>query len=105
MFSPASFHTQNPDLAEYRGLWEINLTLTDFLGGFFSDRAELSLRLYPGGQSNLNPLHGGQELTFRAKTAPKVFLPLFVVQLFHGYGEGLLDYQMSRWGLRAGIGF
>jgi phospholipase A1 len=103
-WAPIHYHVLSQDLAEYRGLWELNLTLADFLGPFF-ERGDLTLRVYPGGQSNLNPLHGGQELTLRTKSVPRAFLPMVVLQLFHGYGESLLDYQMSRWGVRAGLGF
>jgi outer membrane phospholipase A len=62
-------------------------------------------RLYPGGKSFTDPTKGGQELTFRSKLAYRNFLPLFVAQVFHGYGESLSYYQDDRWGIRAGVGF
>jgi outer membrane phospholipase A len=95
----------NTDQIErYRGIGELNVTLSDFLGPFF-EKGDLILRIYPGGASAINPVYGGQELTFRAKARYRAFLPLFVAQIFHGYGENLLDLQDNRWGIRAGIGF
>jgi phospholipase A1 len=96
--------SDNSDITHYRGLAEFTVTLSGFLGSSF-DRDDLLLRFYFGGDSYLNPLKGGQELTFRAKSKARKFLPLFTAQLFHGYGESLLDYQENRTGLRVGIGF
>lgn len=101
---PIYYNPNNPDLAQYRGLWEINLTLSNFLGPFF-DFDDLIFKLYPGGESLTNPLHGGQELTLRLRSTHRQFLPLVVGQIFHGYGEYLLDYRYEHWGIRAGIGF
>jgi phospholipase A1 len=101
---PIYYNPNNPDLAQYRGLWEVDLALQDFLGRFF-DFNDVIFRLYPGGDSLTNPLHGGQELTLRLRSEHRAFLPLFVAQLFHGYGEYLQNYQYEHWGVRAGLGF
>jgi outer membrane phospholipase A len=101
---PVSENNNNTDIAQYRGVWEIDTTLSQFTGPFF-DFDDLTFRLYPGGESLTNPLHGGQELTLRLKARYRKFLPLFVAQIFHGYGESLIQYQEERWGFRAGIGF
>ena len=101
---PWGIHVNNPDLLRYRGLWELTLTWSDFWAPFLAV-GDLTLRLYPGGDSHLNPTQGGQEVTFSSKTSIKYLLPKFVVQVFHGYGENLLDYQTERWGLRLGVGF
>ena len=98
------FNPSNTDLPQYRGVWETEITLSNFLGPFF-EFDDLSLRLYPGGTSYTDPTQGGQELTFRAKSAGRSFLPLFVMQLFHGYAENLLNYQENRFVFRAGFGF
>jgi outer membrane phospholipase A len=100
-----STHDNNPDIARYRGRYELSLTLTGILGSRF-ELSDLALRLYPGGASGLDPFGGGgQELTLRAKAAYRDFMPLFVAQVFHGEGESLIDYPQSRWGFRAGFGF
>jgi outer membrane phospholipase A len=101
---PFQTNLYTQDVAQYRGVWEFEVTLANFLGRAF-EFDDLNLRFYPGGESYTNPLHGGQELTFRSKLAYRNFLPLFVAQLFHGYGESLSYYQDDRWGFRAGIGF
>jgi phospholipase A1/A2 len=101
---PVYENPNNPNLAQFRGVWELNLTLSDFLGPFF-DFDDLIFRLYPGGASLTNPLHGGQELTLRLRSVHRTFLPLVVGQIFHGYGEYLQDYQFEHWGFRAGLGF
>ncbi len=105
-FAPTkSFDTTNNDIQRYRGFWEINVTATNFLGGYF-DRHDLSFRLYPGGPSGSDPTRGGQELTFRFIGAFKpLALPMLTLQLFNGYGENLLDYRNRRTMFRVGIGF
>lgn len=95
---------ENPDIAKYRGLAEFTVSFSGFLGRFF-DRDDLIFRFYLGGATYFNPLQGGQELTLRFKAGPRKFLPLTVFQVFHGYGEDLLNYQENRTALRAGIGF
>ncbi len=101
---PFIINPNNSDIAKYRGIWELNISLSDFLGSYF-DEDDLTLRLYPGGAIYINPALGGQELTFRAKARDRKLLPLFVFQVFHGYAENLLNYNESRLGLRAGLGF
>lgn len=88
----------------YRGLFEVNASLENFLGSEWGDN-DLLLRFYPGGPSNLNLLKGGQELTLRVRPTKRSYIPLLVVQLFHGYGENMLDQQAEQLALRGGIGF
>lgn len=95
----------NNDITRYRGYYEANLTLIDLFGGWI-DRNDLTLRIYGGGKHGINPLKGGQELTFRVNKWPSnKVLPMLVLQVFHGYGESLAYYNQKRFGLRAGIGF
>ncbi len=94
----------NETLPRNRGIMELNLSWSKFLGPFF-DQDDLILRIYPGGNAYINPLLGGQELTLRLKSANRKFLPLFVFQFFHGYGEDLLDSGTDVTVVRAGIGF
>jgi len=95
----------NRDIYRYRGLWEANATVIDLFGPFF-DRNDLTLRFYGGGKSGLDPLKGGQELTFRFNKWPdRKALPMLVLQAFNGYGDGLAFYNQKRVGLRAGFGF
>ena len=101
---PIRYNPNNKDLADYRGLWELNLTLQDFLGDFFAFD-DVIFRLYPGGESQLDPFRGGQELTLRSSFHRTKFLPMIVGQIFHGFGESLLDYTEERWGFRIGAGF
>lgn len=97
-------YEENESILHYRGLYEVNATYADFLGSFF-DRGDLTLSFYSGGNSMLSPWSGGQELTFRANISELRFLDVFVVQLFHGYGENLLQYTKNDWRIRLGIGF
>jgi outer membrane phospholipase A len=101
---PIETENQSKDLPKYRGIYEFIVTWADFLGEDF-DRDDLSLRLYPGGSIFINPFLGGQEITFRFKNKSRKFLPLFLVQMFHGYGESMLDYKTNTWVARVGIGF
>ena len=101
---PFMMSLNNANIAQYRGVWELQLTLSKFLGPFF-DFNDLELRFYPGGPSYTDPLRGGQELTLRLRSKLRDFLPFALVQVFHGYGQYLLDDQNSMWGVRAGIGF
>jgi outer membrane phospholipase A len=101
---PWQYNVNNSDLAQYRGIWELNMTLSGFLGPIFAF-SDVALRLYPGGASFTDPTAGGQELTLRLRGRKRKFLPLATFQIFHGYGEYLQDYQWSHWGIRAGLGF
>lgn len=101
---PYGADSTSRDLSRYRGIFELQLGLIDLLGPFFGAN-DLTLRIYPGGRTRLNPLQGGQELTLRTKTSFKALSPAFVAQLFRGYGENLLDAQSNRFGARVGIGF
>ncbi len=95
---------QSESIKYTRGVYEIQIGLSDYFDRLFEVN-ELVLRLYGGGRSRVNPLEGGQELTYREKiTARKVLLPMYL-QIFHGYGENLLDAEDRRWGFRAGFGF
>lgn len=88
----------------YRGLFEANISLENVFGAELGDN-DLILRFYPGGPSNLNLAKGGQELTVRVRPSKRNWIPLLVVQLFHGYGENMLDQNKEELALRAGIGF
>jgi outer membrane phospholipase A len=94
----------NPDILKYRGLWEVNVELAHFWSAFL-EPGSVIFRIYPGGPSFMNPLQGGQELTFRAQSRWQQLLLPIVFQLFHGTGESLLDYREEIWRFRAGIGF
>lgn len=100
---PYSFNDWNRNLPNYRGLWEINVMASDFKGNYVVE--DLMFRFYGGGPSNVDPAHGGQELTFRIKSANRDYLPVVMMQVFHGFGESLADYRHSYWAYRAGIGF
>ena len=101
---PLDYNSNSTDLARYRGLWELNLTLSGLFKPYFAFD-DITLRLYPGGPSLLDPTMGGQELTLRLRSSNRMFLPFVTLQVFHGYGEYLQDYSVDQWGLRAGLGF
>jgi outer membrane phospholipase A len=101
---PIGYKLTNTNLGQYRGLWELDFTVSGLLADVFI-LEDLTLRIYPGGVSNLDPLSGGQEITLRGKSLSGSFLPSASIQVFHGYGEDLKDYSVSQWGIRAGLGF
>ena len=103
---PYFIDPSSKNIPEYRGLYETNLTLSNFLGGFF-DCDELTFRLYPGGPSDVDPTRGGQELTLRLHWSrhKRKATPVLTFQVFHGFAESLLTYNRSYWAWRAGIGF
>lgn len=96
--------SNNGALAKYRGLIEGMISLSNFVGDFWEED-DLTLRIYLGGSYYLNPLRGGQELTYRARIRERKFFPLFVFQIFHGYAETMIDYKQKIFGFRAGMGF
>ncbi|MEO5970515.1 MAG: phospholipase A [Bdellovibrionia bacterium] len=98
------YNASNTDINQYRGLWEVEITLAESLGALF-ERGDFTFRFYPGGPSSLDPLAGGQELMFRGKLAHVKFVPALVGQIFHGVGENLFDYKSNHWGFRIGFGF
>ena len=101
---PYDYDKHNPDIIRYRGLYELNATLSGWMGKSLAI-GDVGFRLFPGGPSGLDPARGGQEVTLRVKTGSRKFLPPVELQLFHGYGENLLDYKVSHFEFRAGIGF
>ena len=100
---PFLYRDTDINILHYRGLWEGQASLSNFLEPLF-ELSEVSVRFYPGGPSNLNPLQGGQELTLRLKLKARALLVPFIFQVFHGYGENLSNYTDNRVGVRAGIG-
>jgi len=92
------------DLMKYRGAWELDFTLKNLMSWIF-EADEINMRIFPGGRYYTNPIEGGQELTLRGKIRAKNFLPYLVIQLFHGYGENLLDYKRDHFEVRAGLGY
>ena len=99
-----NYNVSNQDLQRYRGIYEAEIMLSQIFPSFL-DQGDVTLRIYPGGPSTVNPLRGGQELTFRTKVRWSPVLPLVMAQVFHGYGENLMDYKNDRWGIRGGFGF
>lgn len=94
---------QNRDLAQYRGVYDLSYTLTGLLGPAYLV-SDLTLRIYPGGRSYINPLKGGQELTFKLRGKDEWFFANVVAQIFHGYGENMLNYRERSFGARVGFG-
>lgn len=101
---PYNLDDTNRDLRQYRGLYELQLKVSELLGPFF-DVNDLIFRVYPGGKSGLNLLKGGREITFRSKLKDVKYLGQIVVQFFEGHGENLLEYNQHVLGFRMGIGF
>lgn len=100
-----NYDETNMDIEQYRGFWEINIILRDFLGASFS-RNDISVRLYPGGPTHTDILSGGQEITYRVnRKISKKFLFMPVFQYFHGRGENLLDFREEKNMFRVGFGF
>jgi phospholipase A1 len=97
----SSFDRANADLLYYRGLYEIELTCAGLLG----ERSDVTLRLYAGGPSHVNPFEGGQELTLRFGVGHGRLVPLWTVQIFNGYAEDLLFFDRRRTMLRAGLSY
>lgn len=100
---PYRVENDNPDLVRYRGRWELSVDFSSLVGAPF-ERSEVLFLAYPGGATGLVPWQGGQELIFRAKAGAPRFLSTFMVQLFHGYGETLMEYREERFSVRAGVG-
>ncbi len=96
--------SSSKDLMLYRGLFELNLEFSNIMGGFMKP-GDIILRLYPGGKSFVNPLQGGQEITFRVKTRWQELLLPLMIQVFHGYAESLVGYKDEIFATRVGIGF
>lgn len=96
-----SFDAANEDLLFYRGLYEIELTCAGLLG----EQSDVTLRLYSGGPSHVNPFEGGQELTARFAIGHGRLVPLWTIQIFNGYAEDLLLYDRRRTMFRAGLSY
>ncbi len=95
---------QTTDYINYRGLYDFDLTFANFLGERLKE-TDLNFRINGGGKSWVNPLQGSQEVTLRIHHDFQKFTPSFFIQMFHGYGETMLNYNRNTFGLRGGIGF
>jgi phospholipase A1 len=105
LWFPFVYDSTSLDIAKYRGIYELNFTVRNILNNIF-DRNDLTIRIYPGGPAFIDPLRGGQEITLRFnRIFMQSFLPLVVVQFFHGYGENLLDDKKEKLEFRLGVGF
>jgi phospholipase A1 len=100
---PYKIEATNFDLPKYRGVYEVVITLSHFMNGYFKLN-DLSLRFYSGGNLWIQPWSGGRELTLRLKGSSSAFLATAVFQIFQGYAESLLDYNQSYAGFRVEIG-
>ncbi len=98
-----TYSSDEEDWKRSRGLVEATFDYSGFRRDLF-DRSDLMVRIYPGGQSGLNPTLGGQEVSLRLKFKALHDLPLVVAQAFHGTGENLLEVQDVRTVFRLGIG-
>ena len=94
LWFPYSYQKFNPDIVKYRGLGELVVTLTQFIGKNW-DQDDLTFRIF----------WSGQELTLRVKAKNRSVLPLFIAQVYHGFGETLNTYHDQSLGFRLGIGF
>ncbi len=102
---PFGYDSTSLDIAKYRGIYELQFTVRNVLAHIF-DRNDLTIRIYPGGDYLIDPLKGGQEITFRINKAfAKKILPMLTFQFFHGFGENLLDNKKEKFEFRVGIGF
>lgn len=101
---PIRIDVTTPRFLWYRGLFEGEVAWIHFLSETFEE-SELRLRFFTAGSTYVEPFAGGQELTLRFKPRSSSFLPTFYAQLFHGYGENLLDYDRERLAFRLGLGF
>ena len=104
LWYPYYYNKFNPDIVIFRGLAELTVTITQFIGKQW-DQDDFTIRFFLGGSSYLNPLQGGQEFTLRVKAKNRTFLPLFIAQVYHGYGQTLNTYRENSLALRVGIGF
>lgn len=102
---PYQVEDNNDDLVNYRGHYEMNLTVFSVLGSYF-ERSDLSLRVFSGGRAGMDITQGAQELTLRIKSPlTRFFQPVVTLQLYNGYAESLLRYNQKNTELRLGIGF
>jgi phospholipase A1 len=98
------YSCEDKQCGQYRGIYEGTISLENIFGSEIGEN-DIALRFYGGGRSYIDPVKGGQELTFRIRPSKKAYFPLFAVQLFQGYGENMLDQDRKGLALRGGIGF
>lgn len=91
---------RNPDLPDYLGYCE---------GEAFIQLKSATVpllqkeRLYIRGGGNYKTDKGWLEGGFRVRIITSVFQPYLYVQVFHGYGESMIDYNKKDTAVRVGI--
>lgn len=96
----------NIDIYDYMGFWETRFAFFNYFDpNEFIDRAEIYFAFNSGGKFSQQLNKGAQELGLRFRIGWGRFNPSVFFQVYHGYNESLLSYNVSYWAYRLGLAF
>lgn len=91
----------NRDILEYKGIFDCKLKI-NFPDKTYFKKTQIYYKFGIGGKKRLNN-NSWHEIGFKFRTILPVFKPYWFWQIWHGYGENLLDYNKKETKFRAGI--
>lgn len=100
LYTLYSFDPGNRDVQRYLGFGEMTFAISNFSGSFV-DESQIYLRIFTGQGFD----KGGRELGARFRLFWGELTPLFFMQLYDGYGESQIKYNVNEQTFRAGFSF
>lgn len=92
----------NRDIRDYSSFWDTRISLKyNVKDHFFSD--EFYLHFGPGGKYSGKPFQGFQEVGYRFKLFASKVAPFIYVQVYNGYIEDLVQYNVKHTSYRIGF--
>lgn len=96
----------NFDIREYSGFWNSRISFINYYeSDEFVDRITFYFDFFAGGKYSQLLGKGAQELGVKFRMGAGPFYPCIFLQLYHGYNESLLDYNVELSSYRIGIAF
>ena len=96
----------NQDIIEYSGFWDSRISFINYYDkDKLLNRISFYFDVFPGGRYSQQWNKGAQEFGIKFRMGRGMFYPSLFFQLYHGYNESLLSYNIEHTSYRVGIAF